>query len=276
MVAENSTRRGHPAFPRVDAASAAPLLCVDNISKTFRDSTGRDGPASVESLREVSFCVDEGEFVCLLGPSGSGKSTLLRIVNGLVAPTSGSVLLDGAPLTKPHPNVGFVFQKTNLMPWRTVLENVLLPLEVQGRVTGAERERACRLLGTVGLEGFEHVYPKQLSGGMSQRVVLARTLVHEPRLLLMDEPFSALDSLTRERLNLELLRLHRDQCSTVLMVTHSINEAVFLADRVVVLGQRPGRVRAQIPVDLPRPRDLEVMSSEAFGRLIAWVRQSLE
>ena len=276
MVAENSARRGHPASPRVDAASAAPLLCVDNISKTFRDTTGRDGPASVESLREVSFCVDEGEFVCLLGPSGSGKSTLLRIVNGLVAPTSGSVCLDGERVTEPHAGIGFVFQKTNLMPWRTVLENVLLPLEVQGRVTGAERERACLLLGTVGLEGFEHVYPKQLSGGMSQRVVLARTLVHEPRLLLMDEPFSALDSLTRERLNLELLRLHRDQCSTVLMVTHSINEAVFLADRVVVLSQRPGRVRAQIPVDLPRPRDLEVMSSEAFGRLIAWVRQSLE
>ena len=251
------------------------LLCVDSVSKTFRNSSGQNGAETVESLREVSFCVDEGEFVCLLGPSGSGKSTLLRIVNGLVAPTSGSVWLDGQRLIEPQRNIGFVFQQTNLMPWRTVLENVLLPLEVQGTLTDADRERACSLLATVGLDGFEHVYPKQLSGGMSQRVVLARTLVHEPRLLLMDEPFSALDSLTRERLNLELLRLHRDQCSTVLMVTHSINEAVFLADRVVVLGQRPGRVRAQIPVDLPRPRDLEVMSSEAFGRLIAWVRQSL-
>ena len=255
------------------------LLCVDNVSKTFRNPSsqfsGQNGAEAVESLREVSFCVDEGEFVCLLGPSGSGKSTLLRIVNGLVAPTSGSVLLDGQPLTRPQRNIGFVFQQTNLMPWRTVLQNVLLPLEVQGTLTEADRERACRLLATVGLAGFEHVYPKQLSGGMSQRVVLARTLVHEPRLLLMDEPFSALDSLTRERLNLELLRLHREQCSTVLMVTHSINEAVFLADRVVVLSQRPGRVQAQIPVDLPRPRDLEVMSSEAFGRLIAWVRQSL-
>ncbi len=259
-----------------DIVSANPLLCVDNVSKTFHSPAGQGGAESVESLREVSFCVDEGEFVCLLGPSGSGKSTLLRIVDGLVAPTSGSVWLDGKPLTAPQRNIGFVFQQTNLMPWRTVLQNVLLPLEVQGAVTEAERERACRLLATVGLDGFEHVYPKQLSGGMSQRVVLARTLVHEPRLLLMDEPFSALDSLTRERLNLELLRLHRAQRSTVLMVTHSINEAVFLADRVIVLGQRPGRVRAQIPVDLPRPRDLDVMSSEAFGRLTAWVRQSLE
>ncbi len=258
-----------------DVASKDSLLCVDSISKTFRNPSGQDGAKAVESLHEVSFCVDEGEFVCLLGPSGSGKSTLLRIVNGLVSPTSGSVWLDGQRLTQPQRNIGFVFQQTNLMPWRTVLQNVLLPLEVQGTLTEADRERACRLLATVGLDGFEHVYPKQLSGGMSQRVVLARTLVHEPRLLLMDEPFSALDSLTRERLNLELLRLHRDQCSTVLMVTHSINEAVFLADRVVVLSQRPGRVRAQIPVDLPRPRDLDVMSSEAFGRLIAWVRQSL-
>ena len=214
-----------------------------------------------------------GEFVCLLGPSGSGKSTLLRIIGGLVAPDSGGVWFDGALLRSPHREIGFVFQKTNLMPWRTVLQNVLLPLEIQQKkVTETDRIQARELLDLMGLHGFEHAYPRQLSGGMNQRVVLARTLIHRPRLLLMDEPFGQLDALTRERLNLELLRLHTLQCKTILMVTHSISEAVFLADRVIVLSERPGRIVAQIGVDLPRPRDADLLGTAAFGQLTAQVR----
>lgn len=246
-----------------------PLLVVDQVAKTFVD-----GPRPVAALRPVSFRVDEGEFVCVLGPSGSGKSTLLRVVGGLLAPDSGHVHFEGTPLTGPHRDIGFVFQSTNLMPWRTVVENVLLPTEVQQRrVTDADRARACELLALVGLDGFAQAYPKQLSGGMSQRVVLARTLMHNPRLLLMDEPFGALDALTRERLNVELLRIHRLQAKTVLMVTHSISEAVFLADRIIVLGRRPAQIVAQLPIDLPRPRRVEEMGSARFAALTMEVRR---
>ena len=246
-----------------------PLLIVDNISKTFTDT---DQP--LVALQSINFSIDPGEFVCLLGPSGSGKSTLLRVVGGLTPADDGVVWFDGQRLTAPHTDIGFVFQSTNLMPWRTVVENVLLPAEVQeGKVTDEERRKACELLALVELEGFEDAYPKQLSGGMNQRVVLARTLMHNPRLLLMDEPFGALDALTRERLNLELLRIQRLQTKTVLMVTHSISEAVFLADRVIILSERPARIIAQVPIDLPRPRRIDVTGSEHFGRLSMEVRK---
>ena len=245
------------------------MLIVENVSKTFTD-----GDRPVSALHSVSFAVDEGEFVCLLGPSGSGKSTLLRVVGGLLAADSGTVWFNDEPVVEPHADIGFVFQSTNLMPWRTVVENVLLPIEVQqGRVAEDDRRRACELLALVGLEGFEQSYPKRLSGGMSQRVVLARTLLHNSKLLLMDEPFGALDALTRERLNLELLRIHRLQAKTVLMVTHSIAEAVFLADRVIVLGDRPASVIAQVAIDLPRPRRMAMTSSEQFGQLTMVVRK---
>ncbi|OUC06382.1 ABC transporter ATP-binding protein, partial [Litorilinea aerophila] len=225
-------------------------------------------------LQTVSLQVQPGEIVCLLGPSGSGKSTLLRIVGGLIRPDRGRVWFDGQPVQEPHPSMGFIFQSTNLMPWRTVLDNVLLPVEVQkGRVEARDREQAQELLALVGLDGFSHLYPRQLSGGMAQRVVLARTLLHGARLLLMDEPFGALDALTRERMNLELLRIHRLQAKTILMVTHSIAEAVFLADRVLVMSERPGRIVAQLPVDLPRPRTIDMMAGEAFGRLTLQVRR---
>ena len=248
-----------------------PLLIVDQVAKTFVD-----GPRPVPALRPLSFTVDEGEFVCVLGPSGSGKSTLLRVVGGLLPPDSGRVLFECAPLTGPHRDIGFVFQSTNLMPWRTVVENVLLPVEVQQRrVTGADRARAGELLALVGLDGFAQSYPKQLSGGMSQRVVLARTLMHNPRLLLMDEPFGALDALTRERLNVELLHIHRLQAKTVLMVTHSISEAVFLADRIIVLGERPAHIVAQVPIDLPRPRRVEDLGSPRFTELTMAVRRHI-
>ena len=247
------------------------LLIVDNIAKTFTDSAR---PLAV--LQPISFSLEAGEFVCLLGPSGSGKSTLLRIIGGLVVPDSGKLWFDGQPLTGPRPDIGFVFQKTNLMPWRTVLENVLLPIEIQQKkVTDGDRAHAVELLNLMGLGGFEHAYPRQLSGGMNQRVVLARTLIHQPRLLLMDEPFGQLDALTRERLNLELLRLQTLHHRTVLMVTHSINEAVFLADRILVMSDRPGRIVAQVAIDLPRPRDFSVLATPQFGALAAQVRQHI-
>ena len=247
------------------------LLIVENIAKTFTDA-----PRPLAVLQPVSFSLSAGEFVCLLGPSGSGKSTLLRIIGGLVAPDAGKVWFDGQPLIGPRTDIGFVFQKTNLMPWRTVIENVLLPLEIQQKkVTTQDEAHAMELLELMGLRGFEQSYPRQLSGGMNQRVVLARTLIHKPRLLLMDEPFGQLDALTRERLNLELLRLQAVRHKTVLMVTHSINEAVFLADRVLVMSDRPGRIVAQVAIDLPRPRDLSILSAPQFNALAAQVRQHI-
>jgi NitT/TauT family transport system ATP-binding protein len=245
------------------------LLVVENVSKAFVH-----GPRPIHALQSVSLSVSAGEFVCLLGPSGSGKSTLLRIVGGLVTPDAGRVWFQGEPLHTPRADVGFVFQGANLMPWRTALQNVLLPVEVQkGEVDEADCAQARRLLQLMGLAGFEHIFPRQLSGGMAQRVVLARTLIQQPRLLLLDEPFGALDALTRERLNLELLRIHEAQAQTVLMVTHSIPEAVFLADRVIVFSERPGRVVAQLPIDLPRPRQISLMGSEHFGRLTLEARK---
>ncbi len=256
-------------WPTPEDGVGQPLLVVDGVGKSFSE-----GPTPIRALQAVSLQVQSGEIVCLLGPSGSGKSTLLRIVGGLIRPDRGRVWFEGQPVQEPHPSMGFIFQSTNLMPWRTVLDNVLLPVEVQkGRVEARDREQGQELLALVGLDGFSHLYPRQLSGGMAQRVVLARTLLHGARLLLMDEPFGALDALTRERMNLELLRIHRLQAKTILMVTHSISEAVFLADRVLVMSERPGRIVAQLSVDLPRPRTIDMMAGETFGRLTLEVRR---
>ena len=246
-----------------------PLLLIDGVSKAFRDAD-----RSLQALQPVSFSLAAGEFVCLLGPSGSGKSTLLRIIGGLAQPDTGRMWFDGQPHHSPRTEIGFVFQKTNLMPWRTVLQNVLLPLEIQqGRITREDEAEAKELLDLMGLAGFESAYPSQLSGGMNQRVVLARTLIHRPRLLLMDEPFGQLDAMTRERLNLELLRLHSLHTQTILMVTHSITEAILLADRVLVLSQRPGRIVGEVAIDLPRPRELALATTPRFGELVRQVRQ---
>ena len=251
--------------------SESAFLVIDQVRKGFVA-----GNSQIRALAQITLTVQAGEFVCLLGPSGSGKSTLLRIIGGLLAADSGCVTLQGAPLREPHPDIGFVFQGANLMPWRSVLDNVLLPAEVQRSVvTETDRAYARDLLSLVGLHDFVDAYPKQLSGGMKQRVVLARTLFQRPKLLLMDEPFGALDALTRERLNLELLRIYEEHRMTVLMVTHSIPEAVFLADRVVVLSERPGRVVADVAIDLPRPRALDVMGEERFGRLTMAVRGAI-
>ena len=248
-----------------------PLFVAEGISKRFAD-----GPRPIQALQPVSFRLAEGEFVCLVGPSGSGKSTLLRIMGGLVPADGGAMWFAGAPHNAPDTQIGFVFQKTNLMPWRTVLQNTPLPTEIQQKkVTKGDQQRAVALLDTMGLADFEHAYPRQLSGGMNQRVVLARALMQQPRLLLMDEPFGQLDALTRERLNLELLRLFAEQRFTVFMVTHSITEAVLLADRVFVLSERPGRLIAQIGVPLPRPRRLDMINTATFGEIAMQVRANI-
>ncbi len=245
-----------------------PVLEARGLGKIYHSGQG-DLPA----LENVSLEVRGGEFVAIVGPSGCGKSTLLRILGGLLAPTAGAVLLDGEPLVSPQRQVAYVFQNVNLMPWRTVLRNVLLPMEVVGTSRAEALNRAESVLTLVGLQGFANLYPRQLSGGMAQRVAIARALVAEPEVLLLDEPFGALDALSREQMNLELLRIWRARRVTAVMVTHDLQEAIFLADRVLVMSARPGQIRAEVQVDLPRPRTLEVMYTEFFGALSRRVRE---
>ena len=247
-----------------------PLLEARNVSHTYR-RRDRVTPA----LAAVPLSVNARDFVCVVGNSGCGKSTLLRILGGLLMPTGGRVRFRGRPVKGPQPQIGFVFQNTNLLPWRTALENVLLPLELQKPLARDDRKRALAALALMGLEEFADAYPAQLSGGMAQRLTLARTLLQEPALLLMDEPFGALDELTRERLNQELLRLHREGDQTVVMITHNIQEAVFLADRVLVLSGQPGRLRGDIRVELPRPRTLEMLTQPQSGALLTKIRDCL-
>lgn len=246
------------------------LLQAEGLTKAYN---GARGP--ILALDNVSLRVHSGEFVCVVGASGCGKTTLLRILGGLLAPTRGRVMLGNEPITAPGRRIGFVFQRANLMPWRTVLANVMLPLEIAGVPTEEAKARAQSLIELVGLKGHEEVYPRQLSGGMQQRVVLARALVHQPTLLLLDEPFGALDALTRERMNLELQRIWLLRRPTVVMVTHSIAEAVFLADRVLVMEGPPGHISREIAVDLPRPRTLRMMAHERFATLAGQVRQAI-
>jgi NitT/TauT family transport system ATP-binding protein len=210
----------------------------------------------LQALEGLDLVVEPGQVVAMIGPNGSGKSTFLRVVAGLLAPDSGSVLIDGEAVEGPSPRVGLVFQEPRLLPWRTTAENVAYPLELAGLAPAERDARVGRLLETVGLEEAAALIPSRLSGGMRQRAAIARTLATEPAVLLLDEPFSALDELTRERLNLELLAIAARERATVVIVTHSVQEAIFLADRVVVLSERPGRVVADIPVDLSRPRSL--------------------
>jgi NitT/TauT family transport system ATP-binding protein len=229
----------------------------------------------VAALAEVTLDIAPGEFVTIVGPSGCGKTTLLRIMAGLQRPTSGAVHLLGRAVTGPSRSVGIVFQDPVLLPWRTVLDNVMLPVQVLGLDRETFRRRAVELLALVGLGGFEGKYPHELSGGMRQRVSLARALVHDPALLLMDEPFGALDAMTREAMNLELQRIWQESGKTVAFITHSISEAVFLGDRVVVMSPRPGRIADVLAVELTRPRDLDLMASDAFGVYARKIRQAL-
>jgi NitT/TauT family transport system ATP-binding protein len=247
-----------------------PILVAEGIHKTFPSREGE-----VEALRDVSLTVSDREFVSIVGPSGCGKTTLLRILGGLLLPDAGVVRIDGQILTQPRREIGFVFQDPTLMPWRTVVKNVTLPLEVQDQDGYGHRERAMELLALVGLVGFENLYPYELSGGMQQRVAIARALVHEPSILLMDEPFGSLDAITRNQMNVELLRIWRATRKTIVMVTHTIQEAIFLADRVLVMSPRPGHIRATMEVDLPRPRNADSYYHEDFARLNHLVRDCI-
>ncbi len=236
-----------------------PILVVEGIEKTY---LGRDGV--LRALRDISFEVEAGEFVTLLGPSGCGKTTLLRILGGLLELEAGRIHIRGHLLSKPRREVGFVFQTPNLLPWRTVLRNVTLPLEIQKQNGLSAKEKALELLELVGLLEFENAYPHELSVGMQQRVSIARALIYDPSILLLDEPFASLDAITREQMNLELLRIWEASKKTVVMVTHNIQEAIFLADRVLIMSPRPGHIEAMVPIDLPRPRRPEMVYDQNF------------
>lgn len=228
------------------------------------------------ALGPATFYIDAGQFVCLVGPSGCGKSTLIRVLAGLIPPTRGEALIDGTLIREPSPRVALMFQDANLMPWRTVIDNIALPLELAG-ASHAERHAAAHdLLPRLGLNEFALAYPGELSGGMAQRVALGRVLIQRPDVLLLDEPFGALDAMTREQVGADLLDLWAGSHQTVLMVTHDINEAVLLADRVLVMSHRPGQIRADITVTLDRPRRLSDTYSDAFGSLAQQVRANIE
>ena len=239
------------------------MIRLDSVAKTYRTRRGD----LVEALAETTLAVGENEFVTLVGPSGCGKSTLLKLVAGLVAPTHGSIHVREQAVREPFPDVGFVFQQPVLLPWRNVLDNVLFSAEMLGLDSRHYRKQAGDLLELTGLAGFETKYPRELSGGMQQRVAICRALLPDPGLLLMDEPFGALDALTREEMSLELLRIWEERRKTILFVTHSIPEAILLADRVVVMSARPGRIVDLLQVQLPRPRTYEMLSGDAFGSL---------
>ncbi|HYB42156.1 MAG TPA: ABC transporter ATP-binding protein [Candidatus Methylomirabilis sp.] len=242
-------------------------ITIRELSKSYRT---RDG--QVVALERISTSVAEGEFVAVVGPSGCGKSTLLKILAGILPPSTGQALLRGSAIEGPRRDIGVVFQSPVLFPWRTVLDNVLLPIDVQGLGREKHVTAAMDLLALVGLRGFERRYPWELSGGMQQRVAITRALVHDPAMLLMDEPFGALDAMTREHMNLELQRIWMDKKKTVFFITHSIPEAVFLADRVLVMTPRPGRVIDDLRVKLPRPRSLDVISTAEFGERAQQIR----
>ena len=240
---------------------SAPLIAVSGLEKTYATR----GRAQVHALAGISLEIGAGEFVTIVGQSGCGKTTLLKILAGLLQRSAGSVTLRGRPVDGPSRDIGIVFQDPVLLPWRTVFDNVMLPVQVLGLERTSSRKRATELLELVGLQGFEDKYPHELSGGMRQRVAIARALVHDPSLLLMDEPFGALDAMTREFMNLELLRIWQESGKTIVFITHSIPEAAFLANRVIVMSARPGRIQEIVDVRLPRPRDLDMMASDEFG-----------
>lgn len=249
------------------AASGASIR-VENVSMQFE----MPGSAPLQALVDSSLTVGSGEFCSLIGPSGCGKSTLLRLIAGLMAPTGGQVLVDGTPVREPMPGLGIVFQRDALLEWRTILDNVLLPIEIAKLKKRDYVDKARELLRIVGLEDFADYYPHRLSGGMRQRAAICRSLVNEPRLLLMDEPFGALDAFTREQINLDLLTLTQRFSTSVVFVTHSIDEAVTLSDRVLIMSARPGQVRQDLTIDLPEPRNHETKNSRDFYKEVVRVR----
>lgn len=269
-----------------------PILSVNHLSVIFPDDT-RDAiqyDVGLRAIQDMTFTIIPQEFVCVLGPSGSGKSTLLRVLAGLLKPTAGDVLftptnqnvssdqvntLTTNGKSGSLPRIGYVFQQANLMPWRTVLENITLPLELQGVDIDSAHQSALEWINLIGLDSFENTYPHDLSGGMAQRVALARALIQNPDLLLLDEPFGSLDALTREKMGSELLRLWQNRRTTVIMVTHSISEALLLSDRVLVLTERPGHICLDVKVDLMRPRQEEVRYEPRFTELSRQLRAAI-
>ena len=260
-----------PADTLTRATTTAGFIKIDGLSKQFATLGGE----RVLALDTMSAGIAEGELITVVGPSGCGKSTLLKMLAGLLPPSSGTITLAGSRVAGTRRDVGMVFQNAILLPWRTILENVMLPAEVLGMDRRRALARANELLDTVGLAGFGAKYPSELSGGMQQRAAICRALLHDPAILLMDEPFGALDAMTREQMNLELQSIWMRSGKTVVLITHSIPEAVFLGDRVFVMTARPGRLARVVPVDLPRPRDLDVMATPAFGDATREIRALL-
>ncbi|MFN8401141.1 MAG: ABC transporter ATP-binding protein [Anaerolineales bacterium] len=244
-----------------------PILSVHNLSVTYPDNNG-----GLNALDNISFEIHPREFVCFIGPSGSGKTTFLRVLAGILKPSAGDVNF----LYQHQQKIGMVFQQANLMPWRTVMQNIMLPLELEGTGDTKSQNKAREMIKLVGLKGFEDSYPRDLSGGMAQRVAIARALIHDPDLLLLDEPFASLDALTRERMWTELSNIWQAKQKTVIMVTHSINESLFLADRVMVLTKRPGKIKMDVEVDLPRPRTDDIRYTSHFGKLAKKLRSAIE
>jgi NitT/TauT family transport system ATP-binding protein len=256
---------------RAEGSNSDAAIAVRELEKTYEARAGD----RVLALDRISLKVQRQEFVSVVGPSGCGKSTLLKIVAGLIAPTRGEVEVNGVPVRGPIPDIGMVFQSPVLLPWKTILHNVLFPIRILRRDMAAHQPAAMALLALAGLAEAAHRYPSELSGGMQQRAALCRALVHDPALLLMDEPFGALDAMTRDDMNVELLRIWSERRKTVLFITHSISEAVFLSDTVVVMTPRPGRVDRVIPIDLPRPRNDRIRDTRHFGELQAQVRERI-
>ncbi|HWM48879.1 MAG TPA: ABC transporter ATP-binding protein [Xanthobacteraceae bacterium] len=242
------------------------ILVVDEITKRFDTPEGQ-----LTAVDGVSLGVRQGEFMAVIGPSGCGKSTLFNIIGGLVDHYEGRVSVAGDTVRGPHPAIGMVFQEESTFPWRTVIDNVAFPLEIAGIAKAERNARARHFISLVGLDGFERRYPAELSGGMRQRVAIARTLASQPKILLMDEPFASLDEQTRLLLGDKVLQIQQELRQTTLLITHNITEAVQLADRVLVMTYRPGKVKRIVPIDLPRPRSSEIVSSEAFGRYVAQI-----
>jgi NitT/TauT family transport system ATP-binding protein len=263
------TRAAASLDSRVERAPA--LIQAHGLSKTYVTGSGE-----VTALKGLDFEIYDGEFVSVVGQSGCGKSTLLKLLAGLLPYTAGSVELNGKPLRGATREAAVVFQSPVLLPWRTVLDNVLLPIEFRKLPMASYRQSAVALLDMVGLSEFAHRYPFELSGGMQQRAAIVRALVQDPQLLLMDEPFGALDAMTREQMNLELIRIWSQSRKTVIFITHSIAEAIFLSDRVIAMTARPGSIAEIIAIDLPRPRELSLINTDRFGRYAARLRSLLD
>jgi NitT/TauT family transport system ATP-binding protein len=261
---------GNRVMPLPQAASEAAILAVDDIVMRFPTADG-----GITALDDVSFTVAPGEFFAVIGPSGCGKSTLFNIIGGLLGGYDGRVAVAGEKVSGPHASIGMVFQEESTFPWRNVVDNVAFPLEIAGMPKRERIERARHFVSMVGLDGFEKRYPAELSGGMRQRVSMARTLASEPKIMLMDEPFAALDEQTRLLLGDKVLQIQQQLQQTTLLITHNITEAVQLADRILVMTYRPGRVKRIVDIKLPRPRTSEIVSSEAFGRYVAQIWSDL-